>query len=92
MTNLLARQVVSTSTLDKSQAAYLMAKEALRQARENYDLMKSGYRREDIEAARADARQAQAALELAEACAYPTPSLPPPSPGWSWPGPWNPVP
>ena len=66
MTNLLARQVVSASTLDKSQAAYLMAKEALRRARENYDLMKSGYRREDIDAARADARQAQAALELAK--------------------------
>ena len=65
MQNLLERKVVSASTRDKSQAAYLMAKEALRKARENYDMLKSGYRQEDIEAARADVRQAQSSLELA---------------------------
>jgi HlyD family secretion protein len=65
MQNLFQRQTVSASTRDKSEAAYLMAKEALRRAQENYDLLKSGYRREDIEAARADFRQAQASLELA---------------------------
>jgi HlyD family secretion protein len=66
MQNLFERKTVSASTRDKSEAAYLMAKEALRRARENYDLLKSGYRREDIEAARADFKQAQAALELAK--------------------------
>jgi HlyD family secretion protein len=66
MQNLFQRQTVSASTRDKSEAAYLMAKEALRRAKENYDMLKSGYRREDIEAARADFRQAQASLELAQ--------------------------
>lgn len=66
MQNLFERKTVSASTRDKAEAAYLMAREALRRARENYDLFKSGYRREDIEAARADARQAQASLELAQ--------------------------
>jgi HlyD family secretion protein len=66
MQNLFERKTVAASTRDKSEAAYLMAQEALRRARENYDLLKSGYRREDIEAARADVRQAQASLELAQ--------------------------
>jgi HlyD family secretion protein len=66
MQNLFQRQTVSASTRDKSEAAYLMAKEALRRARENYDLLKNGYRREDIDAARAEVRQTQASLELAE--------------------------
>ncbi len=66
MQNLFERKTVSASTRDKSEAAYLMAKEALRRARENYDLLKSGYRQEDIEAARADFRQAQASLRLAQ--------------------------
>jgi HlyD family secretion protein len=66
MQNLFERQTVSASTRDKSEAAYLMAKEALRRARENYDLLKSGYRQEDIEAARADFRQAEASLKLAQ--------------------------
>jgi membrane fusion protein YbhG len=64
--NLFERQTVSASTRDKAEAAYLMAKEARRRARETYDLRKSGYRQEDIDAARADFRQAQAALQLAQ--------------------------
>jgi len=66
MQNLFERKVVPASTRDKAEAAYRMAKEALRRAQENYDLLKSGYRQEDIEAARADFRQAQANQELAQ--------------------------
>lgn len=66
MQNLFERGVVPASTRDKARAAYLMAKETLRQAQENYDLQKKGFRREDIEASRAEFRQAQAALELAQ--------------------------
>jgi HlyD family secretion protein len=66
MQNLFERKTVSASTRDKSEAAYLMAKEALRRAQENYDLLKSGYRREDIEAARAEVRQDEASLQLAQ--------------------------
>jgi len=65
MQNLFNRKVISASTRDKSEAAYLIAQEALRRARENYDLLKSGFRQEDINAARADFHQAQANLELA---------------------------
>lgn len=66
MQNLYERKVIAASTRDRSQAAYLMAKEALRRARENHDLMKSGYRQEDIDAGRAEFQQAQANLELAQ--------------------------
>jgi len=65
MQNLFQRGVVSGSTRDRAEAAYLQAKEALRQAQEKYDLMKSGYRQEDIDQGRAELAQAQAALELA---------------------------
>ncbi len=66
MQNLFERKVVPASTRDKSEAAYRMAQEALRRAQENYNLFKAGFRREDIDAARADFRQAQANLELAQ--------------------------
>ena len=65
MQNLFARQVVAAQVRDRSEAAYLMAKEALRRAQERYDLLKSGFRREDIDQGRAELTQAQAALELA---------------------------
>jgi len=64
MQNLFERKVISASNRDKSEAAYLIAKEGLRRAQENYDLLKSGFRQEDIDAARAEFRQAQANLEL----------------------------
>ena len=64
--NLFERRTVPATTRDKAEAAYLMAKEALRQTQENYALLKSGYRREDIDAARAEFRQAEASLELAQ--------------------------
>jgi HlyD family secretion protein len=66
MQNLFQRKVVPASTRDKAEAAYLMAQEAWRRAKENYDLLKSGFRQEDIDAAQAEFRQAQAALELAQ--------------------------
>ncbi len=65
MQNLFSRKVISASTRDKSEAAYLVAKEVLRRARENYDLMREGYRLEDKKAARGDFQQAQANLGLA---------------------------
>lgn len=66
MQNLFGRRVVSGSTRDRAEAAYLMAKEALRQSRERYDLLKSGYRQEDIDQGRAEWEQAKAGLELAQ--------------------------
>ncbi|MBM4283847.1 MAG: HlyD family efflux transporter periplasmic adaptor subunit, partial [Deltaproteobacteria bacterium] len=65
MENLFRRKVVSASTRDKAEAAYLMSREALRRAQETYDLRRRGYRREDIEAGRADVQAAMAQLELA---------------------------
>lgn len=66
MQNLFQRRVVSGSVRDRAEAAYLMAKEALRQARERYDLLKSGYRQEDIDQGRAELAAAKAGLELAQ--------------------------
>lgn len=65
MQNLYERKVVPAATRDRAEAAYLMAQEALRRARENYNLLKSGYRQEDVAQAQAEFRQAQAQLELA---------------------------
>ncbi len=65
MQALFERRTVSAQTRDKAEAAYLMAKEAHRRAGENYSLVKEGPRREDIDAARAEASRAEAALELA---------------------------
>ncbi len=66
MQNLFQRRVVSGSARDRAEAAYLMAKEALLQAQEKYDLMESGYRQEDIEKARAEFEEDRASLELAK--------------------------
>lgn len=66
MENLLARRAVPTARRDNARAAYLMALENLRQARENYSLIKEGPRKEDIDRARAEVQQMAAALELAK--------------------------
>jgi HlyD family secretion protein len=66
MQALFVRKVVSASTRDRAEAAYLMAKEAARRAHETYDLRRQGYRREDIEAGRAEVEAARAQLELAK--------------------------
>lgn len=65
MQALFERRTVSAQTRDRAEAAYLMSKEAHRQAREKYSLTMEGPRKEDIDAARAEARRAEAALELA---------------------------
>jgi HlyD family secretion protein len=66
MEGLLARQAVPTSRRDNARAAFLMAQEAGRRARENYSLVQEGPRKEDIAKARADLKQRQADLELAQ--------------------------
>jgi HlyD family secretion protein len=66
MEGLLQRRAVAVSRRDNARAAYLMAQEALRRARENYSLVKEGPRQEDIAKARADVKQMQANLELAQ--------------------------
>ncbi len=65
MQALFERRTVSAQTRDRAEAAFLMAKEAHRRAGENYSLVLEGFRKEDIDAARAEARRAEAALELA---------------------------
>ena len=65
MQALFERRTVSAQTRDRAEAAYLMSKEARRRAGENYSLVKEGFRKEDIDAARAEARRVEAALELA---------------------------
>lgn len=60
-----ARKAVPQARRDDARAAYLVALEALRQARENYSLVREGPRREDIEQARAEVKQLAANLELA---------------------------
>jgi HlyD family secretion protein len=63
--NLFERKVVAALTRDKFLADYLMAKETHRSAAEQYSLRKEGYRKEDIDQARADYKQAKANLDLA---------------------------
>ncbi len=63
--NLFERKVVSASTRDSYEAAYLMAKEAHKSARESLSLRREGFRKEEVEQARAEYRQAQATLDLA---------------------------
>jgi HlyD family secretion protein len=65
MQALFERRTVSAQTRDRAEAAYLMAKEAHRQAQQKYSLVLEGPRKEDIDAARAEARRAEAALALA---------------------------
>jgi HlyD family secretion protein len=66
MEGLLERRAVPVSRRDNAKAAYLVAQEVLRRARENYSLVKEGPRREDISKARAELKQMQANLELSQ--------------------------
>ncbi|MGQ9921404.1 MAG: efflux RND transporter periplasmic adaptor subunit [Desulfobacca sp.] len=65
MEGLLARRAVPVSKRDNARAAFLMAQEMLRRVQEQYSLVQEGPRREDIDRARAELKQAQANLELA---------------------------
>ncbi len=62
---LFERRVVAAQTRDRAEAALLMAREALNRARERYDLLRAGFRQEDIEQARAEVRLAEAQRDLA---------------------------
>ncbi|AEB10659.1 efflux RND transporter periplasmic adaptor subunit [Desulfobacca acetoxidans] len=66
MEGLLKRGAVPVSRRDSARAAYLMAEEVLRRAEENYSLVKEGPRKEDIDQAKAELKQAQANLELTQ--------------------------
>jgi HlyD family secretion protein len=65
MQALFERRTVSAQTRDRAETAFLVAKEAHRRAAENYSLVREGPRKEDIDAAKAEAARAEAALELA---------------------------
>jgi HlyD family secretion protein len=62
--NLYNRKVVPAISRDKFEADFLMAKEAHKSAVEQYSMLKEGYRREDIDQARGQFKEAQAGLEL----------------------------
>jgi HlyD family secretion protein len=66
MEGLLERRAVAVSRRDNARAAFLMAQEGLRRAKANYSLVQEGPRKEDIAKARADVKQMQADLELAQ--------------------------
>ena len=63
---LLERRAVAVSRRDNARAAYLVAQEVVRRARENYSLVQEGPRREDIDKAKAELKQMQANLELSQ--------------------------
>jgi len=60
------RRVISKEAFDNAETSYKVAKAALQIATENYQLVKEGPRREDIEDARAQVDQARVSLKLAE--------------------------
>jgi HlyD family secretion protein len=66
MKPLFERGVIPKDTLDNSEAAFKMAKAAFQTATENYILVKTGPRKEDIDDARAQVGQARASLKLNE--------------------------
>ena len=65
MQSLMERDAVAAANRDSAEAAYRMAQETLRQAKERYSLVMEGPRREDIDAAKAELQQGKADLELA---------------------------
>jgi len=66
MKPLFERGVIPKDTLDNTEAAFNIAKAAVQRANENYQLVKIGPRKEDIEDARAQVEQAKANLKLIE--------------------------
>ncbi|MGB9629032.1 MAG: efflux RND transporter periplasmic adaptor subunit [Thermodesulfobacteriota bacterium] len=66
MKSLFERGVIPKETLDNSETAYKIARAGLQRATENYQLVKEGPRKEDIEDARAQVEQAKANLRLIE--------------------------
>ncbi len=66
MKALFEKRVIPKESLDNAGTGYNIAKASLQKAMENYQLVKEGPRKEDIEDARAQVEQAQASLKLAE--------------------------
>jgi len=66
MKSLFERGVIPKETLDNTETGFKMAEAAMERARENYQLVKIGPRREDIDDARAQVEQARANLKLIE--------------------------
>jgi HlyD family secretion protein len=66
ITSLFERGVIPKETLDNTEAVFKIAKAAVERAKENYQLVKVGPRKEDIEDARAQVEQAKANLKLIE--------------------------
>jgi HlyD family secretion protein len=66
MKALFEKHVIPKETMDNAETGYKVAKASLQKAIENYQLVKEGPRREDIEDAKAQVEQAQASLKLAE--------------------------
>jgi HlyD family secretion protein len=66
MKSLFERGVIPKDTLDNTEAAFNIAKAAVQRAKENYQLVKIGPRKEDIEDGRAQVEQAKANLRLIE--------------------------
>ncbi len=63
--SLVGRGAAAQANLDKARLAHTVAVEAAKRAAEQLSLAREGFRREDIDAGRAEERQAQAALDLA---------------------------
>ncbi len=66
MKTLFERGVVPKETLDNAETGFKVAGAALQRARENYQLVKKGPRKEDIEDGRAQVEQTKASLQLIE--------------------------
>jgi HlyD family secretion protein len=66
MKALFDRGVIPKETLDNAETGHKIAKAALQRATENYQLIREGPRKEDIEDAKAQVEQSRASLKLAE--------------------------
>jgi HlyD family secretion protein len=64
--SLFERGVIPREALDNAEAGFKIARASAQKAREGYQLVKVGPRKEDIEDARAQVEQARASLRLAE--------------------------
>jgi HlyD family secretion protein len=63
---LFEKGVIPKDTLDNAEAGFKIASASVQRARESYQLVKKGPRKEDIEDAKAQVEQAQASLKLTE--------------------------
>jgi HlyD family secretion protein len=66
MKALYERRVIPKELFDNAEAGYKIATASLQRAKENYELVKQGPRKEDIEDAKAQVEQARASAKLTE--------------------------